>query len=350
MRDKNKFKIGISSIGAHLTDPITQQKLSDKDRVNQLINMGILADKLNLDIYALGESHEKGFASAGHIVILAAIAQATNDISLMSSVTVISPLDPIRVYEDFTTLDLISDGRASIVLGKGSRVGSFELLGYSPHDYDDLFEEKENLMLEINQATRDQKKINWKGKFRAPLVNAEIYPKPSNNEIPIWHAVGGGSRSAITAAKKALPIMLTTLAGSSVSFKQAIDAYRNTLQQYHPTMELPIITTSWFYTAKTDEAAVKEFYPYFNGMMKELRSDSVPIDFLYQSLDIENSLMIGSTETIIDKLKYQYSLYQQQGFLAHVDTGAIPEKSIMNNIEVLAKEISPEVKKYIDNF
>lgn len=347
---KDKFKIGISSIGAHLTDPITHNKLSDKDRVHQLINMGILADKLNLDIYALGESHEKNFVSAGHTVILAAIAQATNDIHLMSSVTVISPLDPIRVYEDFTTLDLISNGRSAIVLGKGSRVGSFELLGYSPSDYDELFEEKENLMLELNQSTREQKKINWQGKFRAPLMNAEIFPKPTNNEIMIWHAVGGGSRSAISAAKKALPIMLTTLAGSSVRFKHAIDAYRQTLQQYHDDLDLPIITTSWFYTAKTDEEAVKQFYPYFNGMMKELRSDSVPIDFLYESLDVENSLMIGSAETIINKLKYQYSLYQQQGFLAHVDTGAIPEKSIMNNIEVLAKEISPEIKRYVDDF
>lgn len=342
------FKIGISSIGAHLTDPITGKKYTEQERVRHLIDMAVQAEAVGLDIYALGESHEKGFVSAAHTVILGAAAQATKNITLMSSVSVISTLDPVRVFEDFSTLDLISHGRAEIVAGRGSRIGGFGLLGYSPNDYEALFDEKLELLTTINEASVQQQPINWQGRFRAPLTNARIYPKPLHGKLKIWHAVGGHSSSAVAAANRGLPMVMTTLAGSSLNFKTAIDAYRRAaLAAGHQMEDMPITTTSWFHTAQSDEQAVEEFHPYFNGMMRELRSDSVSIDFLRHSLAINNAMMIGSPETILAKMKYQYQLYRQQQFLAHVDTGALPFALVQNNIEVLANVIAPAFRSFI---
>jgi len=346
--NKSHFKIGISSIGAHLTDPTTGKKTTEQERVRNLIDMAVQAEAAGLDIYALGESHEKGFVSAAHTVILGAVAQATKNITLMSSVSVISTLDPVRLFEDFSTLDLISNGRAEVVAGRGSRIGGFGLLGYSPNDYEALFDEKIELLTTLNEATAQQQPVNWQGKFRAPLSNARIYPRPLNGKLKIWHAVGGHSSSAIAAANRGLPMVLTTLAGSSLNFKAAVEAYRRAaVAAGHQLKDMPVTTTSWFHTAKTDEQAVKEFYPYFNGMMNELRSDSVPIDFLYQSLAVDNAMMIGAPETILAKMKYQYQLYQQQQFLAHVDTGALPFALVQNNIDVLANVIAPAFRSFI---
>ncbi|WP_392566657.1 LLM class flavin-dependent oxidoreductase [Utexia brackfieldae] len=214
--------------------------------------MAIQAESLGLDIYALGESHEKGFVSAAHTVILGAIDQATTRIALMSSVTVISTLDPVRVFEDFATLDLISDGRTDIVVGRDSHIGSFDLLGYSARDYEALFDEKRDLLTTINQATAQHQPINWQGEFRPALIDAHIYPKPLSDKLNIWHAVGGHSQSAIAAAKLGLLMMLITLAGSSLSFKTAIDAYRQTAAAAgYQAQDMPICTTSWFHTVCT---------------------------------------------------------------------------------------------------
>lgn len=345
---KPPFKIGISSIGAHLRDPLTNKKITEQERIRQLVDMAIQAEAAGLDIYALGESHQEGFVSAAHTVILGAIAQATQRMTLMSSVTVISTLDPVRVFEDFATLDLLSNGRSEIVVGRGSRVGGFSLLGYSAHDYEALFDEKIDLLSAINRASEAQQAVNWQGKFRPPLINARIFPQPLSGKLQIWHAVGGHSSSAIAAAKRGLPMMLTTLAGESLNFKSAIDAFRQTAEVAgHQASELPITTTSWFHTAQTDQQAVEEFYPYFNGMMNELRSDSVPKEFLRRSLAVDNAMMIGSPATIIEKLKYQYRLYKQQQFLAHVDTGALPEPLVRNNIDVLANIIAPEIRSFV---
>ncbi|WON77657.1 LLM class flavin-dependent oxidoreductase [Serratia sp. UGAL515B_01] len=345
---KTHFKIGISSIGAHLRDPLTNKKTTEQERIRQLVDMAIQAEAEGLDVYALGESHQEGFVSAAHTVILGAIAQATQKITLMSSVTVISTLDPVRTFEDFATLDLLSNGRTEIVVGRGSRVGGFSLLGYSANDYEALFDEKIDLLTTINRASGEKRPINWQGKFRPPLVNARIFPQPQDRQLKIWHAVGGHSSSAVAAAKRGLPMMLTTLAGESLNFKQAIDAFRKTAEiAGHQAFDLPITTTSWFHTAHTDEQAVEEFYPYFNGMTKELRSDSVPKEFLHRSLAIDNAMMIGSPATIIEKLKYQYRLYKQQQFLAHVDTGALPEALVKNNIDVLANIIAPEIRSFV---
>jgi len=177
------FKIGISSIGAHLTSPITGKKSTEQERVRNLIDMAIQAEAAGLDIYALGESHEKGFVSAAHTVILGAVAQATKNMALMSSVSVVSTLEPVRLFEDFSTLDLISNGRAEIVAGRGSRIGGFGLLGYSPDDYEALFNEKIELLTTINEATARQQPINWQGRFRAPLSNTRVYPQPLHGKL-----------------------------------------------------------------------------------------------------------------------------------------------------------------------
>lgn len=310
--------------------------------------MATQAEAEGLDVFALGESHQPGFVASAHTVILGAIAQATWNIKLASSVTVLSTLEPVRVFEDFATLDLISDGRVEIVAGRGSRLGSFDLLGYPVEDYEALFEEKLDLFMRLNAAGAAQSALNWQGKYRAPLVDAMVFPRPLNGKLKLWHAVGGHSRSAISAARKGLPMVLTTLAGPSANFKQAIDAFRDAGAAHVAGNDPAITTTSWFHCAETDAQAVEEFYPYFNGMMKELRSDSVPIEFLRRSLAIEDAMMIGSPATIIAKLKYQHRLYRQQRFLAHVDTGALPDQLIRRNIDLLAKVIAPEIRSFVN--
>ena len=240
-------------------------------------------------------------------------------------------------------LDLISKGRAEIVAGRGSRVGAYSLLGYDVHDYEELFEEKLELLMKIN----DEETVTWQGQFRAPLENATILPQPQNGHLPIWRAVGGPPASAIKAGYAGVPMMLTTLGGPAVNFKVAVDAYREAAQRsgFDPAA-LPIATTSLFYTAENSQDALREYYPHVNTGMMALRGGGYPKQQFAQSTDTRDALMIGSPQQIIEKMLYQYELYGQQRFMAEIDFGGVPFDKIAKNIELIATEILPAVKKY----
>lgn len=267
--DKTKgMEFGLYSIGDHLLNPFTGSKISAEQRIQELIETSKLADEAGLDVFAVGESHQTHFTTQAHTVILGAIAQATKSIKIASSATVLSVSDPVRVYEDFATLDLISKGRAEIVAGRGSRIGAYRLLGYDVHDYEELFEEKLELLMKIN----DEETVTWQGQFRAPLNNAMILPQPQNGHLPIWRAVGGPPASAIKAGYAGIPMMLTTLGGPAANFKLAVDAYREAAQRSgFDSATLPIATTSLFYTAENTQDALREYYPHFDTGMAALR-------------------------------------------------------------------------------
>ncbi len=219
---KKGLEFGIYTLGDHLPNPLTGERVSASERVHEIIEYAKLAEQAGLDFFSVGESHQEYFATQAHTVMLASIAQATDKIKIGSSSTIISTSDPVRVYEDFATIDLISNGRAEIIAGRASRVGLFDLLGYNLRDYEELFEEKFELLRKINE----EEIVNWSGEFRPPLKNAKILPRPKNGILPIWRAVGGSPASAIKAGYAGVPMFMAHLGGPAVIFKRTVDAYR----------------------------------------------------------------------------------------------------------------------------
>jgi alkanesulfonate monooxygenase SsuD/methylene tetrahydromethanopterin reductase-like flavin-dependent oxidoreductase (luciferase family) len=340
---KKGLEFGLYSIGDHLPNPHMNALISAEQRIRELIDAGKLADEAGLDVFAVGESHQAHFTTQAHTVILGAIAQATDRIKIASSATVLSTSDPVRVYEDFATLDLISQGRAEIVAGRGSRIGAYSLLGYDVNDYEELFEEKMELLLKLN----NEEKVTWEGRYRAPLNNAAILPQPRNGRMPIWRAVGGPPASAIKAGNAGVPMMLTTLGGPALSFKGSVEAYREAAENsgFDPAT-LPIATTSLFYTASNSQDALREYYPHLNAGMQALRGAAYPQQQFAQSTDYREALMVGSPQQIIEKMLYQYELFGQQRFMAQIDFGGVPFDKIAKNIELIATEILPAIKKH----
>ncbi|MEV5110584.1 LLM class flavin-dependent oxidoreductase [Bacillus sp. LBA3-1-1.1] len=338
------IEFGLYSIGDHILNPHNGSKISAEKRIHELIETAKLADEAGLDVFAVGESHQAHFTTQAHTVILGAIAQATKNIKIASSATVLSTSDPVRVYEDFATIDLISNGRAEIVAGRGSRIGGYSLLGYDVNYYEELFEEKMDLLLKINK----EESVTWKGQFRTPLEHATIIPRAKNNNMPIWRAVGGPPASAIKAGHAGVPMMLTTLGGPAINFKVSVDAYREAAEQsgFDPAT-LPIATTSLFYTAENSQDALSEYYPHIHAGMLALRGGGYPKQQFTNAVDYRDALMIGSPQQIIEKMLYQYELFGQQRFMAQIDFGGVPIDKIEKNIELIATEIMPAVRKHI---
>ena len=346
MNENTPLEFGLYSLGDHLLNPHKGEKVSSEKRIQELIEASQLAEQAGINVFGVGESHQEHFTTQAHTVILGAIAQATNTIKISSSSSIISAADPVRVFEDFATLDLISHGRAEIVAGRASRTGIFDLFGLDLNDYDELYEEKLNLLLELNKTN----KINWSGKFRPDLNNIEIYPRPVDNVLPIWRAVGGPAASAIKAGRQGIPMMITTLGGPAMAFKNAIDEYRLTAKEYgfdNSAEALPVSTASLFYTADTTQAALREFYPHINVGMSFIRGTGYPKQQFANTPDYRDALMVGSPQQIIEKILYQHELYNHQRFMAQIDFGGVPFDKIMKNIELIGNEIIPGVKKHL---
>lgn len=337
------LEFGLYTLGDHMTNPHSGQRISAQQRLNEIIELAKLAEEAGLDFFSVGESHQDYFTTQAHSVILGAIAQATEKIKIGSSSTIVSTLDPVRVYEDFATLDLISDGRAEIIAGRASRVGVFELLGYELQDYEELFEEKFDLLLQINE----NEVVNWKGKFRAPLRDAKILPRPKDGTMPIWRAVGGPAASAIKAGQAGVPMFIATLGGPAESFKYSIDVYREAARQSgHNPDELPVATAGFFYAAETTQEAFQEYYPHINEGMKLSNGRGYPKRQFAQGMDPKNVMNIGSPDQIVEKILYQHEMFGHQRYIAQMDFGGVPFEKLVKNIELIGTEILPKVKKY----
>ncbi|OTN88643.1 hypothetical protein A5819_001124 [Enterococcus sp. 7E2_DIV0204] len=340
------MEIGLYSLGDHIANPMTGERISQQQRINEIIEAAKFADEAGIDVFGVGESHQRYFVGQANQMILSAIATQTKNIKLTSSVSVLSTNDPVRVYEEYATLDLISNGRAEIVAGRGSRVGVYELLGFDLKDYEELFEEKMHLLKLLNEATPNER-INWEGNFRAPLQDVEILPQPVRGHLPVWRAVGGPAESAIKAGLDGIPMMLTTLAGPAPIFKRSVDAYRLALTEAgYDEKEFPLATTSLFYVAETGSQARKEMYPFLNAGWEAIRGGTYPKQHFAQSQDSRDTLMVGGVNEIIEKMLYQYELYGHQRFMAQIDFGGVPLDLVKKNIELIATKVMPEVKKY----
>lgn len=337
------MEIGFYSVGEHTSNPHSGDKISARQRIMELIEASRLAEEAGLDVFAVGERHQDDTATQAHSVIIGAIAQATRKIKVASSATVLSVHDPVRIYEDFATIDLISDGRAEIIAGRGSTVGTYYTLGYPVNEYEQLFEEKFDLLRKMN----DEERVTWRGKFRAPLQDARILPRPLHGRLPIWRAVGGSPESAMKAGLAGVPMALATLSGPSVGFKPAVDVYRQAAKQAgHDAAALPIATTTILYAAANSQDAQHEFYPHMDHVFRVMRGASFPKQRFLQSADVEDALMVGSPQLITEKILRQHELYGHQRVLLEMDLGGVPYDKLARNIELVATQIAPAVRKY----
>ncbi len=342
--DKNKgLEIGIYSLGEHMSNPHTGQILTAQERINEIKEMAIMSEQAGVDIFMLGESHQDGFVSQAHAVILAAIVEATNTMRISSGATILSTSDPVRVFENFATLDLLSNGRVEVVGGRASRIGLFKLLGYDLNNYEELFEEKMDLLLQINR----EEYVTWKGDFRAPLDNAHIIPRPLNNHLPIWRAVGGGQNSAIRAGYAGVPMNLAMLGGPATVFKNTVDVYRQAASQagYNASL-LPIATSGLFYAAKDMDTAMKEFYPHVNNGLLKANGQGYSKQSFAHARDPKSVLNIGEVNQIIERILYQHEVFGSQRYMAEVDFGGLPFDKVKENIDVIGDKIIPAIKKY----
>lgn len=329
-----------------MPNPHTGERITAQQRIQEIIEYAQLAELAGIDFFSVGESHQEYFATQAHSVVLAAIAQATSSIKIGSSSTIISTSDPVRVYEDFATIDLISNGRAEIIAGRASRVGLFDLLGYDIRDYEELYEEKFDLLLQINE----KEEITWRGNHRAPLHKALIEPRPLNQKLPIWRAVGGTTASALKAGYAGVPMMMAMLGGPVSTFKRSIDAYREAAKQNgHDPSALPVAAAGFFFIADDAEKALREYYPHINKGMELTNGRGFPLAAFMQGSNPHNVMNVGSPQQIIEKILYQHEQFGHQRYIAQMDFGGVPREKVIKTIEIIGTEILPAIRKYTKN-
>ncbi|WP_066064498.1 LLM class flavin-dependent oxidoreductase [Neobacillus soli] len=346
---KNKgIEIGIYKLGDIGLDPQTGKTISARQRIKEIIEAAKLADEAGLDVFGVGEHHRLDYATSAVPVVLAAIAQITKRIKLTSATTVLSTVDPVRLFEDFATLDLLSDGRAEILAGRGAFVESFPLFGHDVNDYDALFSENIDLLIKLNE----KENITWEGHFRSSLRNSEIAPRPLQTQIPIWVGVGGTPESAARAGRLGVGMALAILGGDPVRFKPLVDLYRKTgFEAGHDLDNLKVGVTGHGYISKTTQQAKDEFYPYYSNYWLYVNQQRgmagrrmTKADF-ERMTDSNTALFVGSPQQIVEKILRQYELFGHQRFLAQIDIGGLPFKKVAEGIELLATEIAPIVRR-----
>lgn len=342
------MELGISSFADMSPDPVTGQKITAEQRINQLIEEVKLAEQVGLDVFAVGEHHRPDYAASSPAVILGAMASVTKKIRLSSSVTVLSSDDPVRVFQDFATVDALSNGRAEIMAGRGSFTESFPLFGYSLNDYDTLFSEKLELLLKINE----QEKISWKGKHRAPITNLGIYPRPVQEKLPVWIAIGGTPESVLRAATLNLPMMLAIIGGSPDRFAPYVKYYRDVSQQLgHDVTKLQVGINSHTFIADTSQQAADEFYPAYADVMTRIGRERgwQPMQREHYEMMREphGALLVGSPQQVIDKILYEYELFRHTRFLAQIGVGTMPHDKLLRAIELFGTVVAPVVRKAI---
>ena len=338
------MELGISSFAELTPDPVTGKTISSHQRMQDLMEEIELADQVGLDVYALGEHHRPDFIVSSPAVVLAAAAVKTNKIKLSSAVTVLSSDDPVRVFQDFATVDLLSGGRAEIMAGRGSFIESFPLFGYDLGDYDDLFAEKLDLLLKLNQS----EKITWKGKHRPPIQNLGIYPRPFQSKLPVWIAVGGTPESVIRAGNLGLPMALAIIGGNPVHFLPLVELYRKTSDQAGHG-RLPLAVHSHGYISEDSQKAADEFYPSYAYVMSNIgRERGWPPTTRAQfeaGRSKQGALLVGSVQQVIDKILYEKELFGLNRFLLHVSVGTMPHAQIMHSIELFGTQVAPVIRK-----
>ena len=342
------MEIGVYTFADLGTHPITRQTITTRQRMVNLMEEIELADQLGLDIFALGEHHRPDYLISAPTVVLGAAAVKTQKIKLSSAVTVLSSDDPVRVFQQFAEIDLLSGGRAEIMAGRGSFIESFPLFGYNLEDYDDLFSEKLEMLLQLNK----EEIFSWEGKYTQTVNKRGVYPRPYQKEIPIWIGVGGTPESVIRAAEHGLPMALAIIGGLPARFAPYVQLYRDVYTKSgHGINEMELGINSHTYIADEAQQARDEFYPPYSEVMNRIgRERGWPPGSREQfdaSTETHGALLVGSPQQVIDKILYQHQLFGHTRFLAQMSLGAMPHNKVLHSMELLGTKVAPEVKKYL---
>jgi probable LLM family oxidoreductase len=338
------MELGVYTFADMTPDKVSGKAINAHTRIQQLLEEIQLADQVGLDVFAVGEHHRPDYAISAPAVVLGAAAAITKNIKLSSAVTVLSSDDPVRVFQSFATVDLISGGRAEIMVGRGSFVESFPLFGYDLNEYDELFAEKLELLLKINQ----NEIVSWKGKHRSSLINLGVYPRPIQASLPIWQAVGGTPQSAVRAGTLGLPMALAIIGGYPDKFVPFINLYRESGKKAgHENLQLGI--NSHVYVAETSQQAGDEFYPAYSAMMNRIGRERGWAPLRRMDFDAmrspTGSLLVGSVDEVVDKILYEHSLFKNSRFLAQMSVGIMPHDKILRSIALFGNKVAPAVKK-----
>jgi probable LLM family oxidoreductase len=345
---KSAFEVGFYSFAELTPDPATGATISPAERLRNLLETIELADQVGLDVFGLGEHHRPDFVASAPLVILGAAAARTKSIRLSTAVTVLSSDDPVRVFQDFATLDLLSNGRAEIMAGRGSFVESFPLFGYDLHDYDALFAEKLDLLVKL----RASETINWSGQHRPALRNAGIYPRPVQPEIPIWIAVGGTSESVVRAGNLGLPMALAIIGGMPERFAPFVELYREAAHQAgHDPAHMPVSINSHGFIGDDARQAADDYYPSATVVMNKIGRERGWAPATRQQLEAGRTLrgadFVGTPDEIVEKILFQYEIFHHQRLLLQLGVGTIAHAKVMHAIELLGTRVAPVVRREV---
>lgn len=339
------MELGIDSFAARMSGN-NEWAANDAEAMAELLERMVEADRVGLDYFGIGEHHRKGFLDAAPTVILAAAAAQTKKIRLGSAVTVLSAADPVRVFQQHATLDLISNGRAEMVAGRGSFIDAYPLFGLNLEEYDEIFIEKLDLLLKI----RDQEFITWSGRYRPALRNQPVYPRPHQDKLPVWLGVGGTPASFVRAGTLGLPLMVAVIGGETHRFRPLVDLYREAGRKAgHPASQLKVGLHSLGYVAKTHEEAINGFYPGYAASMTRIGMERGWPPMTRGRFDAQmgsgGALLVGSVEGVAEKIiRHAEALGGIDRLTFQLDTAELPHEKLLETIGLLGEELKPLIQ------
>lgn len=345
------MEIGLTTFVETTPDVETGKVISHAERIREVIEEIVLADQVGLDVFGVGEHHRKDYACSAPAVLLAAAASQTKQIRLTSAVSVLSSDDPVRVFQEFSTLDAISNGRAEIMAGRGSFIESFPLFGYDLKDYDELYEEKLDLLLKI----RESEMVTWSGKHRPSIQNRGVYPRPVQNPLPVWIASGGTPESVVRAGVLGLPLVLAIIGGSPLQFAPLVELYKKAAKQAgHDVSKLTVASHSHGFVAESTDIAVDKFFPPTQASMNVLGRERGWGPYTRGTFDaarsLEGALYVGDSKTVAEKVIFLRKNVGITRFMLHTPVGSMPHRDVMKAIELLGKEVAPMVREEINRW
>jgi len=320
---------------------------ASRNRLAEIVKAAQLADQAGLDVFGVGEHHRSDYSISVPSAVLVAIASVTTRIKLTTAVTILSSSDPVRVFEELATIDLLSSGRGEIIVGRGAFVESFPLFGYNLEDYDALFAEKLALLLKIASEQR----VTWQGKSRAPLYDAEVAPRPYKRHLPIWIGAGGTPESAVRAGRAGLPLNLANIGGEPVRFKPFVDLYRESYSAArHAHIGAKVGISGHLHVQDDSQRALNEFHPHYaryigHNLPNRDAGWRVSREDYERLARPQGPLFVGSAQQIIDKILYEFELFGHDRFMAQIDIGGLPFEKVARSIELLAREVLPAINK-----
>lgn len=340
------MEIGISTFLEATRNPATGAAANHAERLRNAVEEIVLADQVGLDVYGIGEHHRPDYAGSAPAIVLAAAAAMTKHIRLTSAVTVLSSDDPVRVYQAFSTLDGISNGRAEIMAGRGSFIESFPLFGYSLDDYDELFDEKLELLLKV----RASEKVTWRGGHRPAIDNLGVYPRAVQNPLPVWIASGGNPQSAVRAGMLGLPIAFAIIGGMPERFAPLVNLYKEAAARAgHDVDKLQIATHSHGFVADTTDKAADLFFPSTQAQMNVIGRERGWPAYTREAFDaarsLRGALYVGDPEFVAEKIVLLHKNLGITRFFLHVNVGTMPHREVLHAIELLGTKVAPLVRK-----